>query len=84
MEKNLEINLVKEVYKMGTIDDSRVGINSGQYTTFIYRLGGKKEQLIYKYEYELKGRKPYTFIYVDSDYSDIIGILEEKEIIKRY
>ena len=108
MEKNLEINLVKEVYKMGTIDgcytqpyreyevlffeenykvivdDSIVGINSGKYTTFIYRLGGKKKQLIYKYEYELKGRKPYTFIYVDSDYSDIIGILEEKEIIKRY
>lgn len=107
MEKNFEINLVKEVYKIRTVDgcytqpyreyevsfmeenykvivdDSIVGINSGKYTTLLYRLGGKKEQLIYKYEYELKTRKPYTFIYVDSDYSDIVGILEEKEIIKR-
>lgn len=83
MEKNLKINLMKEIYQMKTndgcyrqpyreyeviffeenykviVDDRMVGEKSDKYTTLIYLLGGKKEQLIYKYEYELKGRKPY-------------------------
>lgn len=71
-----------EVYIL-KIDDRISGNSIGLYVVKLYKIE-TVEKLIYKYEYELKGRKPYIFIYVDSDYSDIIGILEEKEIIKRY
>lgn len=83
--REYQIDYFSEKYKV-IVDDKKVGVSSGSYKAFIYLIhpvGRKKEQLIYKYEYEFKGKNPYIFIYSDSSFEDIISEVEKIGIVNR-
>lgn len=83
--REYQIDYFSEKYKL-IVDDKTIGASSGNYKAFIYLIhpiGRKKEQLIYKYEYELKGKCPYIFLYSDSLFSDIITEIENIGIVNR-